>query len=119
MLEFNLIHLGILGGIAALLMAVFEARRVERYQINIDKVRELTDSIREGAMAFLNAEYRILVWFVIGVAILLGLFTPDPWVALTFSLGAVTSAVAGNVGMRTATRANGRTAIAAKEGGLR
>lgn len=118
MLEFDLIHLGILGGIAALLMAVFEARRVERYKINNDKVRELTDSIREGAMAFLNAEYRILIWFVVGVAILLGLFTPDPWVALTFSLGALTSAVAGNVGMRTATRVNGRTAIAAQEGGL-
>ena len=118
MLEFNLIHLGILGGIAALLMALFEAKRVDRYQINVSKVQELTDSIREGAMAFLNAEYRILIWFVLSVAVLLGLFTPDPMVALTFSLGAVTSALAGNIGMRTATRANGRTAIAAKEGGL-
>jgi K(+)-stimulated pyrophosphate-energized sodium pump len=118
MLEFNLIHLGLLGGVAALLMALFEAKRVDRYQINVDKVQELTDSIREGAMAFLNAEYRILIWFVLGVAVLLGLFTPDPLVALTFSLGAITSALAGNIGMRTATRANGRTAIAAKDGGL-
>lgn len=118
MLEFNLIHLGILGGVAALFMALFEAKRVDRYKINIDKVQELTDSIREGAMAFLNAEYRILVWFILAVSVLLGLFTPNPLVAATFALGAITSAVAGNIGMRIATRANGRTAIAAKEGGL-
>jgi K(+)-stimulated pyrophosphate-energized sodium pump len=118
MLEFNLIHLGILGGVAALFMALFEAKRVDRYKINIDKVQELTDSIREGAMAFLNAEYRILIWFILAVSVLLGLFTPDPLVAATFALGAVTSAVTGNIGMRTATRANGRTAIAAKESGL-
>ena len=68
-------------------------------------------------MAFLLAEYKILVYFVVVVAILLGIFL-NIAVAITFICGAVTSAIAGNVGMRIATKANGRTSIAAKEGGL-
>ncbi|MGL5777862.1 sodium-translocating pyrophosphatase, partial [Cetobacterium sp.] len=55
--------------------------------------------------------------FVAAVAILLGVFL-SPMVAVTFVIGALTSALAGNIGMRIATKANGRTAIAAKEGGL-
>lgn len=68
-------------------------------------------------MAFLLAEYKILVYFVVAVAVLLGIFL-NISVAITFVCGAVTSAVAGNVGMRIATKANGRTSIGAKEGGL-
>lgn len=68
-------------------------------------------------MAFLTAEYKILVVFVIVVAIALGIFISVP-TAGAFVLGAITSAIAGNAGMRIATKANGRTAIAAKEGGL-
>ena len=90
---------------------------MESYQINIPRVAEITDAIREGAMAFLLAEYKILVYFVVVVAILLGIFL-NIAVAITFICGAVTSAIAGNVGMRIATKANGRTSIAAKEGGL-
>ena len=68
-------------------------------------------------MAFLSAEYKILIWFVAAVAVLLGVFLA-PMVAITFVIGALTSALAGNIGMRIATKANGRTSIAAKEGGL-
>lgn len=93
------------------------SKKVESYQINIPRVAEITDAIREGAMAFLLAEYKILVYFVVVVAILLGIFL-NIAVAITFICGAVTSAIAGNVGMRIATKANGRTSIAAKEGGL-
>ena len=93
------------------------SKKVESYQINIPRVAEITDAIREGAMAFLLAEYKILVYFVVAVAVLLGIFL-NISVAITFVCGAVTSAVAGNVGMRIATKANGRTSIAAKEGGL-
>lgn len=116
--EFNLIYVGILCSLLALLMAWIDAKRVERFGLDHDKVRELTQDIRTGAMAFLNAEYRILIIFVAIVAILLGLFMPEPMVAVTFVAGALTSGVAGNIGMRIATQANGRTAIAAKEGGL-
>jgi len=111
------IYLGVISGLIALAASFFYSKKVESYQINIDKVAEITEAIREGAMAFLMAEYKILVWFVAGVAALLGIFL-TPGVAITFILGAVTSAVAGNVGMRIATKANGRTSIAAKEGGL-
>lgn len=109
--------LGIVSGLISLVAAFFFAKKVEHYEINVPKVQEITDAIREGAMAFLTAEYKILIWFVIVVAAALGTFVGVP-TAGSFVLGAVTSAIAGNAGMRIATKANGRTAIAAKEGGL-
>jgi K(+)-stimulated pyrophosphate-energized sodium pump len=121
MLDFSVSHLiysGVVVGLMALLMAWLKSRQVNRFKITNPKVAELTDAIREGAMAFLNAEYRVLVLFIAAVSILLLLFMPNKLIALTFVLGAVTSAVAGNIGMRVATRANGRTATAAQEGGL-
>ncbi len=111
------IYIGITGGLLALVASFFYSQKVLKYEIGNEKVAEITEAIREGAMAFLAAEYKILVWFVAGVAMLLGIFL-NIGVAITFILGAFTSAVAGNVGMRVATKANGRTAIAAKEGGL-
>lgn len=113
----QMIYLGIFGGIIALFAAYFYSKKVQSYEINIPRVAEITEAIREGAMAFLSAEYKILIWFVAAVAVLLGVFL-SPMVALTFVIGALTSALAGNIGMRIATKANGRTAIAAKEGGL-
>lgn len=113
----QMIYLGIFGGIIALFAASFYSKKVQSYEINIPRVAEITEAIREGAMAFLSAEYKILIWFVAAVAILLGVFL-SPMVAVTFVIGALTSALAGNIGMRIATKANGRTSIAAKEGGL-
>ena len=113
----QVMYLGLVAGILSLLAAFYYAKKVEHYQINIPKVEEITAAIREGAMAFLAAEYKILVVFVIVVAIALGIFISAP-TAGAFVLGAITSAIAGNAGMRIATKANGRTAIAAKEGGL-
>ncbi len=108
---------GVISGFISLIAAFYYAKRVQSYEINIPKVEEITGAIREGAMAFLTAEYKILIWFVILVAVALGIFI-NPITAISFVLGAITSAIAGNVGMRIATKANGRTAIAAKEGGL-
>ena len=113
----QVMYIGIAAGILSLLAAFYYAKKVEHYQINIPKVQEITAAIREGAMAFLSAEYKILVVFVIVVAVALGIFISVP-TAGAFILGAITSAIAGNAGMRIATKANGRTAIAAKEGGL-
>ena len=113
----QVMYLGIAVGILSLLAAFYYAKKVEHYQINIPKVQEITAAIREGAMAFLSAEYKILIVFVIVVAAALGIFISAP-TAGAFVLGAITSAIAGNAGMRIATKANGRTAIAAKEGGL-
>ncbi|WP_335932542.1 sodium-translocating pyrophosphatase [Fusobacterium polymorphum] len=113
----QVMYIGIAAGILSLLAAFYYAKKVEHYQINIPKVQEITAAIREGAMAFLSAEYKILIVFVIVVAVALGVFISAP-TAVAFVLGAITSAIAGNAGMRIATKANGRTAIAAKEGGL-
>lgn len=113
----QVMYLGLVAGILSLLAAFYYAKKVEHYQINIPKVEEITSAIREGAMAFLTAEYKILIVFVVVVAVALGIFISAP-TAIAFVLGAITSAIAGNAGMRIATKANGRTAIAAKEGGL-
>ena len=113
----QVMYLGLVAGILSLLAAFYYAKKVEHYQINIPKVEEITSAIREGAMAFLSAEYKILIIFVVVVAAALGIFISVP-TAGAFVLGAITSAIAGNAGMRIATKANGRTAIAAKEGGL-
>lgn len=113
----KLVYLGAVGGVIALLAASFYSKKVQGYDINIPKVAEITEAIREGAMAFLMAEYKILVCFVVIVAVLLGVFI-SPMVAVAFAMGAFISAIAGNIGMRIATKANGRTSIAAKEGGL-
>ena len=113
----QVMYLGLVAGILSLLAAFYYAKKVEHYQINIPKVEEITSAIREGAMAFLTAEYKILIVFVVVVAAALGIFISAP-TAIAFVLGAITSAIAGNAGMRIATKANGRTAIAAKEGGL-
>lgn len=111
------LYLGIAGGVLSLIAAFLYSKKVEAYEIDIPKVAEITEAIREGAMAFLLAEYKILSCFVVIVAILLGVSLGLP-VAITFVLGAFISGVAGNVGMRIATKANGRTSIAAMNGGL-
>lgn len=77
--------------------------------------QEIAKAIREGAMAFLHKEYKILFIFVILVGALLWFFL-DQAIAYTFVLGAVFSALAGNLGMRTATRYNLKTVEAARQG---
>ncbi|MGL5055102.1 MAG: sodium-translocating pyrophosphatase [Fusobacteriaceae bacterium] len=111
------LYLGIAGGVLSLIAAFLYSKKVEAYEIDIPKVAEITEAIREGAMAFLLAEYKILTGFVAIVAVLLAFSLGLP-VAITFILGAFISGVAGNVGMRIATKANGRTSIAAMNGGL-
>ena len=74
MIMINLLLLGIVGGLLALITSYFYATKVNKYEINDVKVEEITEAIREGAMAFLHAEYKVLIWFVLGASILLGVF---------------------------------------------
>ncbi len=74
----QVMYLGLVAGILSLLAAFYYAKKVEHYQINIPKVQEITAAIREGAMAFLSAEYKILIVFVIVVAAALGIFISAP-----------------------------------------
>ena len=95
-------------------------RKVVGIPITDKKVAEITQEIQDGAMAFLKAEYRMLAMFVavVAVALYFGGSLGLGWqVAVAFLCGALCSVGAGLSGMRSATAANGRTAMAAKTGG--
>jgi len=83
------------------------------------KMKEISDHIYEGALAFLKAEYKLLTFFVIGASIVLAAVayfvpTTEYLIIVAFIIGAIFSAVAGNMGMRIATKTNVRTTQAAK-----
>ncbi len=104
-----------LAGLLALAYAFVAVGKIRGFAAENERVVELSGIIQKGAMAFLNREYRALVPFVVVVAILLGWKISFP-TAVTFIMGAACSAIAGYVGMRVATSANGKTAYAATEG---
>ncbi|KKL63501.1 hypothetical protein LCGC14_2174490, partial [marine sediment metagenome] len=102
-------------GLLALFYALYLAKKVLEADQGNDKMREISAHIQEGAMAFLSREYRTLVFFVIGMAFLIG-FGVGPYTALTFIFGATLSATAGFLGLKIATQANSRTTQAATKG---
>lgn len=105
-------------GVAALLFAAFLAAKVSKQDAGTDRMKEIAAAISEGAQAFLTAEYKILVIFVIVLFVLIG-FGIGNWItAVCFVVGALFSTAAGYCGMTVATRANVRTANAAKESGM-
>jgi len=111
----------LVAGVLALLFALFKASWVKRREVGEPRMVEIAANIREGAMAFLGKEYTVLVFFVIIVAILLGVAyagsqESHALVALSFVCGAICSGLAGFFGMRVATNANVRTSNAAREG---
>jgi len=102
-------------GVLALIFAVLAVRRIGAMEVKIERVRELSEIIHRGAMTFLYREYKALVPFVLLVGALLAWKASFP-LAVSFVLGAFCSALAGFLGMRVATRANGKTAYAATAG---
>jgi len=103
-------------GVVGLGFAGFLASFVLRQEQGSAKIQEISAAIKEGALAFLNREYRILGVFVIVVAIILGLIPSlGWWVSVSFIFGALCSAGAGFIGMNIAIRANSRTAAAAQK----
>ena len=109
------------GGLVALLFAIGLFFSVKKQDPGNQKMQELSSSIRDGAMAFLKSEYKVLIIFVVVVATLLygASFIEDSnihWgTSVAFVIGAIFSAVAGNIGMRMATMANARTAEGTKK----
>ena len=103
-------------GLVGLVIAFVLYMRVNSVKIDNDVVADITNEIQDGAMAFLNAEYRILGIFVAAVGALLFVLN-DAETTIAFFAGALASVAAGFSGMRAATSANGRTAMAAKSGG--
>ena len=104
-------------GVLALCFALFLAMRVSKAPAGTDRMKEISASIHEGALAFLTAEYKILVVFVIALFAIICIAIS--WkMAICFVAGALFSVLAGFFGMTVATKANVRTANAAKESGM-
>jgi K(+)-stimulated pyrophosphate-energized sodium pump len=112
------LFIGLGAGILALLFAMIKASWVGKQDEGEARMIEIAKDIRDGAMAFLGSEYKVLAGFVVIVAILLafGNIVQDksPLVALSFIIGATCSGLAGFFGMRVATSANVRTTQAAR-----
>ena len=104
---------------AGLILAAFYANKVLSIKVTDLRVEELSTAIRQGSMAFLKRMYSWISVFVVILAILISTLTEwgYPWGSVAFVAGALLSSLAGFVGMRIATAANGRTTEAARDGG--
>ena len=121
----TLTYLSAVGGIVALIYAIILAVRINKMDSGTKRMKEIAQSINEGAKAFLFSEYKILVIFVATVFVVIsvcGIITKSDVLnyrtALAFLIGAILSTLAGYCGMSVATKANVRTANAAKEKGM-
>ncbi len=104
-------------GIIALLFALYLASSINKVDQGTDRMKEISSHIHEGAMAFLTSEYKYIVIFA--VVLFAILFALIGWeTAVCFVIGALFSVLAGFFGMQVATKANSRTAAAAKDKGM-
>jgi len=102
-------------GVVGLCIAGFIFRNIMKQSGGEGEIAHIAQQIHQGAMVFMKRELRILGAFTLGVGLLLLL--KDPYEALAFFLGALCSSLAGTIGMYTATKANVRTALAARDHG--
>ena len=113
----KLIFLAPIAGVIAVIFAFIKTGIINKSDAGNDRMKEIAGAIAEGAKAFLFAEYKILIIFVAVLFLILG-FGINWLTAVCFIIGAVLSTLAGYVGMTVATKANVRTANAAKESGM-
>ena len=113
-----MIYVPIILALIGLVYMLIKKSWVMKQDAGDGKMKEISNHIYEGALAFLKAEYRLLAFFVVGASIVLAgvAFYMDTTylIVLAFIIGAIFSAVAGNMGMRIATKTNVRTTQAAK-----
>ena len=116
----SLIFLAPVLAVVALLFAVYKIAFVSKQDAGTARMKEIAASINEGAKAFLFAEYKILAIFIVVLFLAIGLFLREnSWItAVCFLCGALFSILAGYVGMNVATKANVRTANAARTSGM-
>jgi K(+)-stimulated pyrophosphate-energized sodium pump len=106
-------------GILALVFAAFlVVRKINTVVVTHDRMNEIASYIHEGSMAFLRREYKVLIIFGIVLALAITIGLQSYQTAIAFVIGAFFSALAGYIGMQVATKANVRTAFAAKESGM-
>lgn len=115
----NLVYILPVFGVIGLIYMAYLYSWVSRQDAGEDKMRTISDSIAEGAMSFLKAEYRVLAIYVVIAGTLLGVLSTQVatthWlIVAAFVLGAVFSITAGYIGMKIATKANVRTTQAAR-----
>lgn len=104
-------------GILALIFAMYKAKYVESVSPGTDRMQEIASYIEEGAMAFLKREYRVVAIFMAVLFVVL-IVVINIQTAICFVIGGIFSLAAGYNGMRVATKANVRTANAAREEGM-
>ncbi len=104
--------------ICALLFAAIRAKSISSQDEGTDRMKEIASAIAEGARAFLTAQYKILVVFIVVLFVLIGVGIGNWITAICFVIGAVFSTLAGFFGMTVATKANVRTANAARTSGM-
>ena len=114
----NYMYLVPVAAVIALLFAAYLAAKVSRQDAGTERMKEISGAIADGARAFLTAEYKILIVFVVVLFVLIGLGVGNWVTAVCFVVGALFSTIAGYCGMTVATKANVRTANAAKESGM-
>ena len=114
----NYMYLVPVAAVIALLFAAYLAAKVSRQDAGTERMKEIAGAIADGARAFLTAEYKILIVFVVVLFVLIGLGVGNWVTAVCFVVGALFSTIAGYCGMTVATKANVRTANAAKESGM-
>ena len=114
----NYMYLVPVAAVIALLFAAYLAAKVSKQDAGTERMKEIAGAIAEGARAFLTAEYKILIVFVVVLFVLIGLGVGNWVTAVCFVVGALFSTIAGYCGMTVATKANVRTANAAKESGM-
>jgi K(+)-stimulated pyrophosphate-energized sodium pump len=115
----NLIYVIPAMGIVGLLYTLIKFKWVSKQDAGNAKMKEISNYIAEGSMSFLKAEYKVMGYFVVIAALLLGVLGAtsenNHWsIAIAFIIGALFSALAGLIGMKVATKANVRTAQAAR-----
>ena len=113
----SLMYIAVAAGVLALIYALALTARVQKQDEGTDRMKEIASAIAEGARAFLFSEYKVLVIFIVVLFVVLWLIR-NPATAVCFLCGAALSIAAGYAGMNVATKANVRTANAARTGGL-
>ena len=119
-MNFNPVFIPIALSILGLIYMYVKAQWVKKQDPGNEKMVGISSAIKNGALAFLNAEYKLLFFFVIGASLALFFISTQvettSWLIIpAFIVGAVFSGLAGNIGMRIATDANSRTTQAARK----
>jgi len=111
----DILALAPITGVLALVFVVYLAFSIARQDSGTERMKEIAEAIREGAMAYLSRQYRTLAVCVVAVAVILALAL-DYRISIAYLVGSVCSVLAGFIGMRVAVLANVRTANAARKG---